>query len=146
MTEIVSASEFNKVYTGKFFGVLRWPQLDTLWEIVKKDNTDWFIYAVGSEPPQEAAIDEKVDQFIDEIDKLLRQEHDEDYCGIVYTDSLDKPSLIKVFDPNNLGTSCSIAKKGPLPSWVISKMKPDDLLAAMTQPANRRRWWQKIFT
>ena len=143
MTQVTS--DFNTTYSGKFFGVLRWPQLDTLWETVKKDNTDWFIYAVGSEPPQKPVVDEKVDQFIDEIDTLLHREHDEDYCGIVYADDLDKPTLIKVFDPNNLGTSCSIAKEGPLPGWVISKMKPDNLSAPMKPTANRRRWWQKIF-
>ena len=107
---------YHKVYKGKFFGVLRWHQLDDLWAIIKDSDESWYLYAVGEIPPKESVSKEKLNEFIDEIDKLLRREHDEDYCGIVYANSLSNPSLIKIFDPSNLGTSCSIASEGPLPS------------------------------
>jgi len=137
---------FLSAFTGKFFGVLRWPQLDTLWGKVKtSENDGWFLYAVGEQPPAVITKGKQVTTFINELDVLLRREHDEDYCGIVYADNLENPSFIKVFDPNNIGTSCSIATKGPLPGWIISKVPPIDLAEAMKPTANRRRWWQKIF-
>jgi len=40
----------------------------------------------------------------------LRADHHESYCGIVYADDLDKPRLIKIYDPNNLGSSCGSSK------------------------------------
>ena len=49
--------------------------------------------------------------FVTEIDRLLRQDHAEDYCGIVYADDLQQPRFIKIYDPNNLGVSCGYSSK-----------------------------------
>lgn len=77
--------------------------------------TGWYIYAVGEVPPEAPASESHLLKFIDEIDALLHQEHDEDYCGIVYTDSKESPNYIKIFDPNNLGVSCGFSEN-PLPT------------------------------
>ena len=84
-------------------------------------------------------------RFIDEIDRLLRREHDEDYCGIVYADDPVAPTMVKIYDPNNLGVSCGYSDNPPLPGWVLSRLAPVDLAAAR-QPAGRRRWWQRLFS
>ncbi len=145
-TENAESSDFMKSFKGKLFGVLRWKQLDDLWDIVKHDKVEgWYLYAIGEPIPTEKTKGERLNMFIDEINGLLRREHKEDYCGVVYTDNLNSPRLIKVFDPNNLGTSCSIATEAPLPSWVICKMKPEELSKNTVQTASRRRWWQGIF-
>jgi len=146
-TDTASNSEnaFEQAFKGKFYGVLKWKQLEELWDILIKNNDDgWYVYAIGDEPPTELISGEAFDTVLNELDMLLRREHNEDYCGIVYTDSLKTPSFIKVFDPNNVGTSCSIAKTPPLPGWIISKLAPSDLLAPMKQTAKRKRWWNKL--
>jgi hypothetical protein len=144
--EVISKDDFTAAFKGKFYGILKWHQLDELWVKVKKEKDEgWYLYAIGSEPPTELTQGNELEAVIDEINMLLRREHDEDYCGIVYADNLETPSFIKVFDPNNVGTSCSIAKTAPLPGWVISKMKPTDLSAPMKQTAKRRRWWDRLF-
>jgi hypothetical protein len=56
---------------------------------------------------------------------LLRDEHRESYCGIVYADDLDKPRLIKIYDPNNLGSSCGSSKNPPGPGWIMSRCAPN---------------------
>ncbi len=140
-------SDFLKAFNGKFFGVLRWKQLDDLWQVVKDDKEEgWYIYPLGESLPTTKKTGESINTFVDELNQLLRREHDEDYCGVVYTDSFETPRLIKVFDPNNLGTSCSIATEGPLPSWIITKMMPEELSNESKQTGNRRRWWQTIFS
>jgi len=137
---------FRTAFRGSFHGVLRWPQLDALWEVVKRDaDGGWYIYAVGEPPPQEAAEPAQVVTFIEEVDVLLRKEHDEDYCGVVYTDSFDAPSFIKIFDPNNLGVACGFSDNPPLPGWILSKLPPADLQADVPLPGNRRRWWRRLF-
>jgi len=74
-------------------------------------------------------------------------DHGEDYCGIVYVDNKQQPSLIKIYDPNHLGSSCgSSGAPPPLPGWTISLEQPCDLQLAFAPPANRRRWWQNIFS
>lgn len=138
---------FIKAYRGYFKNMLKWEELDQLWEQLRgQSQKEWYIYAVGEIPPRETADSEKLKHFIDQIDTLLHSEHDEDYCGIVYADNPDDPSFIKIYDPNNLGSVCGSGfGPPPLPGWVISLVPPSDLNAAFPPPANRRRWWQRMF-
>ena len=104
----------------------------------------WYVYAIGAEPPVATVSADKLQEFIAEIDVLLRKEHGEDYCGIVYTDSFEQPAFVKIFDPHNLGVSCGYSDNPPLPGWILSKLQPIDLNAP-SLPGNRRRWWQRLF-
>jgi len=143
--EQLNPPSFAEAYRGMFHGVLRWPQLGELWDVLRKDaDSDWYLYAVGTPPPTETVAADKLIEFIAEIDVLLRREHGEDYCGVVYTDSFDRPSFVKIFDPNNLGVSCGFSDNPPPPGWILSKLAPTDIKAP-TQPGNRRRWWQRLF-
>ena len=135
---------FSTAFRGSFSSALRWPQLDRLWQCVRERPSGWFIYAVGEPPPETAAEAPELLRFVDEIDQLLRREHDEDYCGIVYADDLGAPAMIKIYDPHNLGVSCGYSDNPPLPGWVLSRLAPLDLEAAR-QTASRRRWWQRLF-
>jgi hypothetical protein len=145
MTETTAVLDpYLKAFRGGFTSTLRWPQLDALWARLRQQPEGWFVYAVGEAPPVSVATSADLLRFIDEIDVLLRREHNEDYCGIVYADSLDAPTMIKVYDPNNLGVSCGYSDNPPLPGWVLSRLPPVDLEAAR-QPAGRRRWWQRLF-
>jgi hypothetical protein len=140
------AKKFLEQFKGSFYGVLRWPQLDELWDTVRQHHDQrWFIYQVGDEPPAETSSPAALNRFINEIDELLRAEHKEDYCGIVYADDLQNPTFIKIFDPNNLGVSCGFSDHPPLPGWVLSLTKPEDLPHAFPPPQSRRRWWQRLF-
>lgn len=146
MGETEKNLDFLHVFRGGFQGVLRWPQLDQLWATVLNDpHSQWYLYAVGAEPPEQVASPVQVQQFIQELDGLLRREHAEDYCGIVYVDNFQQPSLIKIFDPHNLGTMCGSKGAQPLPAWIISQLKPIDLPHTVPMPQNRRRWWQQLF-
>lgn len=137
---------FLDAFRGSFSGILRWPQLDEFWQrLIQDDNQDWYIYAVGETPPTEPANRKQLEHFITGINELLRKEHQEDYCGVVYADDLQHPAFIKIFDPNNLGVSCGFSEFPPLPGWILSVIQPTDLPSAIPQPGNRKRWWQKIF-
>ncbi len=141
--------DFYSAFTGSFQGILKWSNLDKLWEKIKGGKQDWYIYAIGEQPPEKPANNDALKHFIDELDALLRREHGEEYCGIVYTDDIQEPKFIKIFDPNNIGTSCSIAKTPPLPGWILSVTPPidlpDKLLQQTFQDKNRKRWWNKLF-
>jgi hypothetical protein len=137
---------FREAFRGRFENVLRWGQLDTFWDVLRADAAGgWHIYAVGEPPPVQPADGQLFNTFLSEIGQLLRKEHGEDYCGIVYTDSLEAPRFVKIFDPNNLGVSCGFSDNPPLPGWVLSKLPPADLNSGMPLPGNRRRWWQRLF-
>lgn len=133
---------FTRALTGQLFGIMRWDQLTAFWEKVDT-QASWYLYAVGEAVPTEAADAEHVTQFITNIDALLHQEHQEDYCGIVYADDLEHPSLIKIYDPNHLGSSCGSSKTPTLPGWVMSQIPPTPLESALL-PQGRQRWWKSF--
>ena len=136
---------FRVAFKGRFESILRWEQLEGLWEALRQDaESGWHIYAVGETPPAQAVSGELLKTFLSEIDQLLRREHDEDFCGIVYADSVQAPEFVKIFDPNNLGVSCGFSDNPPLPGWILSKLPPVDLNVAAPLPGNRRRWWQRL--
>lgn len=138
-------SDYMRAFRGSFTSALRWPQLDELWQRLRAMPDGWFIYPVGEAPPESVASAEQLGRFIEEIDVLLRTEHDEDYCGIVYADDRANPSMVKIYDPNNLGVSCGYSDNPPLPGWVLSRLPPVDLQARQPLPKNRQRWWRRLF-
>ena len=144
--ESTSVPSFINDYKGSFTSMMRWHQLDDFWALLKEQADDlWYLYAVGEVPPEKPVNKAKLLSFINEINVLLRKEHTEDYCGIVYADNKSKPTFIKIYDPNNLGVSCGFSDNPPLPGWIISKVKPVDLETNLVPPNNRRRWWKKLF-
>jgi hypothetical protein len=138
-------SDYLQAFRGSFTSALRWHHLDDLWQRLREAPQGWYVYAIGETVPEEPATSEALLAFVDEIDKLLHQEHDEDYCGIVYADNLKKPAMVKIYDPNNLGVVCGFSDSPPLPGWVLSRIPPQDLQADRPLPNNRKRWWQRIF-
>ncbi len=137
---------YLRSYNGRLRGALRWSELDSLWVRLQHLSDDgWYVYAVGEAPPASPASRAQFERFLTEIRQRLLDEHKEDYCGIVYADDHDKPSFVKIFDPNNLGMVCGTSEYPPLPGWTLSRMVPDNLQQAFPQPGSRRRWWQKLF-
>ena len=138
---------FHKAFRGNFSSLLRWQQLDEFWNVVRRNaGAGWYLYAIGAPVPVHQSCAEDVVRFIAEVDKLLHREHHEDYCGIVYTDSMEAPALIKIFDPNNLGVSCGFSNDPPLPGWVMSLIPPQPIESQHPLPASRQRWWQTFWT
>ena len=136
---------FRVAFRGRFHSVLRWEQLDEFWDVLRRDAAgNWHIYVIGNSPPAEPVNEDFFNTFVTEIDQLLRREHAEDFCGVVFTDSFDTPTFVKIFDPNNLGVSCGFSDNPPLPGWVLSKLPPVDLKSDVVLPGNRRRWWERL--
>lgn len=146
MMDMSVEEAYLSAFKGSFTSTMQWQDLDEFWQVLKSIADDnWFIYAVGEVPPESTSSKEQLLSFIEHVDVLLRKDHQEDYCGIVYIDNKQAPEFIKIFDPNNLGVSCGFSEKPPLPGWILSRIQPVELESAMYPPKNRRRWWQRIF-
>jgi hypothetical protein len=111
----------------------------------ERADKGWYIYAIGEIPPHQPSSSLQVLEFITKIDQLLRTEHKESYCGIVYADDLQHPSFVKIYDPHNLGITCGYSDNPPLPGWLLTCIPPCDLKSTQILPKNRRRWWQSLF-
>ncbi|MDH4274393.1 MAG: hypothetical protein OEW08_05090 [Gammaproteobacteria bacterium] len=146
MSRKPETSAFLTAFHGTFKGLLQWDDLDRFWAVVQAQaGAGWHIYAVGETPPKTPATADAVKNFIHEINMLLRRDHHEDICGIVYADSLTDPTLIKIYDPHNLGVACGYSDHPPLPGWVMSVLLPSSLQGQNTPPQARRRWWQRLW-
>lgn len=140
-----AAESFAARFKGGFSGVLRWWQLDELWRRVRAYPRGWYIYFVGQKPPVEPVSVPELDAFLTEVDSLLRREHKEDYCGIVYADDRREPSMIKIYDPGQLGASCGSSGLQVLPRWVLSRLPPARIDDPAPAPRARLRWWRGLF-
>lgn len=138
--------EFYQQFRGGFNGILRWPQLARFWQTLRGHAGEgWYIYAIGEAVPEQAATAEQLNQFIDEIDILLKKEHQEDYCGVVYVDDETTPTFIKIYDPANLGVVCGFSDQPPLPGWILSLTPPQTLNEKTFLSQSRKRWWRRLF-
>jgi hypothetical protein len=138
-------SGFEAKLNGMLYGLMRWADWDRLREqMLKEAASRWFAYGVGAELPAGPMNPTALRVLLTEIDALLRRDHEENYLGIVYVDDPASPSLVKIYDPNNLGSTCgSIGYKVP-PGWVLSLDPPTRIDAVVLLPGNRRRWWESL--
>ncbi len=140
-------SSYHETLNGSFSSLLQWDDLANFWDHLRDgEQAGWYIYAIGEKPPTAIVSADEFLQFINHIDALIRKEHDERVCGIVYTNHPKTPSMVKIYDPNNLGLSCGSSEIPPLPGWILSRTEPEDLRPAQVLPGNRRRWWKTLFS
>ena len=103
-------------FMNLFNGLMQWQQWeDLLATITSSNDGNWYFYDVGETPPEEPLKTTQLPRFLTAIDKLLRVEHQETYLRIVYADNPDQPSLIKIYDPNSLGSVCGSSQMRVLP-------------------------------
>jgi len=140
------ATDFYQAFRGRFSNLLRWEDLDAFWGVVRaRAGAGWYIYAIGMSLPQQPASAAQVEKFIGCVTELLRADHDEEYCGIVYVDDKQDPGFIKIFDPNHLGVTCGFSQDPPMPGWVLCRIPPKPLEDNRVLPAKRQRWWQALW-
>ena len=137
--------DFAQRLEGRFTGILSWEQLDALWQTVNDSGRAWYLYQVGSPLPELPLKGDGLKKALAELDTLLHADHDHDYCGIVYADDPQNPTLIKVYDPNNLGSSCGSSGLRIPPRWILSLEKPAPVEDQAPTPNNRKRWWARLF-
>jgi len=125
---------------GTFADFLKWQQLDEMWGRVIRG--EWYFYQLGEALPLFALNGDELVRRIDALNELLHREHDYHYCGIVYADDVEHPTLIKVYDPSNIGSSCSRNATPSPPGWILSTEPPSLIENRAPTLHNRKRWWQ----
>jgi hypothetical protein len=138
-----ATDDFHLRLKGTFHGILQWQQLDALWSLLKKGQ--WYFYQVGEALPESPLSGNELAVRLDALNTLLRHDHDYHYCGIVYVDDPDMPTLIKVYDPNNIGSSCSRSDTPSPARWILSTSQPVLIESDIPVPGNRRSWWKRHF-
>jgi hypothetical protein len=140
-----SASTFTQQLNGNFIGMLHWAQLDELWCRVRAEPEGWYASQSGQLVPTAPMTADALNCFVDEVDALLRREHKQDFCGIVYADHREYPGFIKIYDPHNMGSFCSCSSTPIAPLWVLSRSQPEHIQDDSVVHEPRGGWWQRLF-
>lgn len=135
----MSEDAYKQACLGKFTSILKWEQLDPFWQAISDSTNNWYVYETNAEVPTSSINRDELLTFLKQADSLLRERHQEDYCGIVYADDLQKPSIVKIYDPDNLGVVCGFSDNPPLPKWILSHMQPTSL----ARPEKSAPFWRK---
>lgn len=135
--EIQSASNQSvELMPGTLAGIIDWKILDQIFSNIQhSDDSNWRLYSNGTPLPgdkQSRDVDTGGDlaSSLQSLNVYLRLAHPRNYCGLVFTDSLTAPTLIRIFDPKFLTSMCNIYGNTPAPSWVISSMDAAHLAAS----------------
>jgi len=139
------ASTFSRQMDGYLRGMLYWEQLDALWLRVRAEPQGWYVSQLGEAVPSAPLEAQALSRFVDEIDALLRSEHRQNFCGVVYADVPELPTFIKIFDPRHMGSFCSCSSTPIPPRWVLSRSHPEPIQDDAPADGARRRWWSRLF-
>ncbi|MDH5228978.1 MAG: hypothetical protein OEY38_02860 [Gammaproteobacteria bacterium] len=136
------SNEFLKAFQGKFIGILSWQQWDEFrQQLINTASADWYIHRVGEPIPEHTISEIQFIHFLEQIDRLFHEKHQARVFGLVYTDDLQQPTLIKLYHPKNLGATCGSSGSRVLPGWVLSHLKPVDLSVLVVEE-KRKPWWK----
>lgn len=136
---------FEAKLNGPLHGLLQWQAWDRLVDDLRGETAArWHVAMAGADAPAEPLSPHALALLLDEISALLRKDHQESYLGIVYVDDADSPSLIKIYDPNNLGSSCGSIGYKIEAGWVLSLDRPTPLASDVPLTGSRKRWWQAL--
>ncbi|MCP4933372.1 MAG: hypothetical protein GY927_04015 [bacterium] len=119
--------DYKSKANGRFSGILRWPQFETLWVALSSSPQEWYVYAPneGAPPAKPFSADEMKD-FLSTTETYLRERCTSDFCGAVYADNVNDPDFVKIYNPRLMG-GCGMGKAA-LPQWLISHIAPVSLL------------------
>ncbi len=137
-------SNYFDEFQGRFIGIMQWDDCHALLQKLVEQPSDWYLYDTLKEVPKQTADANHFTDQISEIKKILTNEHQERYCGIVYTNDLEKPSFVKIFHPNNLGKSCGSSEHPPIPQWLLSKTEPQDVIEKFGSPEEEKGFVSKL--
>ena len=135
----MSTDVFKQACLGKFTSILKWEDLPSFWEAVKASPGHWYIYDTNGEVPAGTCPADELPGFLSRADTLLKERHEHDYCGIVYADNIKQPTIVKIYDPDNLGVVCGYSDNPPLPKWILSHIQPTSL----SRPEEKQPLWKK---
>ena len=136
-------SSYIDEFQGRFIGIMQWDDCHALLQKLIDQPSDWYLYDTLEDTPIKTInVDGFINQ-INEIKEILTSQHQERYCGIVYTNDLENPSFVKIFHPNNLGKSCGSSEHPPIPKWLLSKTKPEDVVEKFGPPKEEQGFISK---
>lgn len=130
-------TEFWQAYSGKFSGILGWPEFDAFWVTLAASGGDWWVFHPAEDAPAAPLTGATFAAALDEARACVEQIRNRSFCGAVYVDNLTQPGFVKVFDPYKMGGVCGSTGERILPRWTFTRLRPDALPLLPDLPEKR---------
>ena len=129
---------FWRAYQGRFSGLLNWDEVDAFWRALAGDAEGWFLFEPEGAAPEKPLSANALREFLAEAAALVNSRRERSHSGAVYVDDAEKPRMIKIFDPANMGAACAVSNRRTYPKWVLSRVPPEAL--PQPEPPARKGW------
>lgn len=127
---------FWQAYQGKFFGVPSWAAFDRFWPVLEAAGGAWFVFDPEGDAPDAPHAD--IASVLAEAKTCVEAVREmRSFCGTVFTDAMENPSFVKVFDPWKMGGVCGGSGERIMPRWVLSRLAPDALPLLTQEPEKK---------
>ena len=136
---------YQALSEGRLLGVLKWPHFETLWAYLGTHPDGWYVWDLQKpDVPEQTLGVEQFRSFLEVSEAYLRDRHRVEHFGVIYTDNLEAPSFMKIYDPKNMGSACNTSGEPVAPRWIVSLVKPIQITAAPLPPKKGfRRFFQR---
>ncbi len=94
---------------------------------VKQTGGQWYVFDPSQDAPEMPLSGNELQVALDAAQTLVNQRRELPMSGAVYVDNRETPTFFKVFDPANMGSSCSCSTEPVMPRYIFSQIKPDSL-------------------
>jgi len=128
MTNPFPDTAFWAAYNGRFSGILNWPDVEAFWASLAASSDDWFVFDTEHAAPDTPASAAEFTATLTAASALINTRREGSHCGAIYLDDIQCPKFIKIFDPAAMGSACNISSIPVLPRWILSRIKPDEML------------------
>jgi len=127
ITTPLPESDFWQLFLSRSSGILRWEDMDAFWQDMQVATGDWYVFDPSEDAPIAPLSGAALQAELKAAHKLVYARRELPMSGAVYVDNREAPSFIKVFDPSNMGSSCSCSTEPVMPRYIFSRAKPDSL-------------------
>ncbi|HHS94340.1 MAG TPA: hypothetical protein ENK63_03235 [Rhodobacterales bacterium] len=123
---------FWRAYQAPAKGLLRWDEADALLVLLAGAGGGWYVFDLHAAPPTTPSDD--ITATLEAVREMYAPVRDRSYCGTIYVDDPEAPTLVKFFDPYQMGATCGSSGERTLPRYVFSRIKPDPLPEPEPEP------------
>ncbi len=127
LTTPLPESDFWQLFSKRASGILQWSDMDAFWAELKHTGGQWYVFDPSQDAPEMPLSGNELQVALDTAQTLVNQRRELPMSGTVYVDNRETPTFFKVFDPANMGSSCSCSTEPVMPRYIFSQIKPDSL-------------------
>ena len=127
ITRPMPETPFWKLFLSRSSGILHWEDMDAFWPQMQATTGEWYVFDPSQDAPVAPVSGAGWQAALDAARALVYTRRELPMSGAVYVDNRKTPAFIKVFDPSNMGTSCSCSTEPVMPKYIFSRARPDSL-------------------